>query len=155
MYPSILSGLLSWGLISHMCKISDWGQEWLWTREAQWTQTLDLGLISNRIKPIELIVYRHSALNNLHSREDSLRVRKSVSWYSAVNKWKGRSKANTCPFRPSRQSALCHRRVNSKTSTLLVILQARKRAAGASKDLLCACVGFWVVFFFQMQFRYF
>lgn len=64
MYPSILSGLFSWGLISHMCKISDWGQEWLWTREAQWTQTLDLGLISNRIKPIELIVYRHFALNN-------------------------------------------------------------------------------------------
>lgn len=64
MYPSIPSGLLSWGLISPMCKISDWGQEWLWTREPQWNQTLDLGLISNRIKPIELIVYRHFALNN-------------------------------------------------------------------------------------------
>ena len=48
-----------------MCKISDWGQEWLWTTETQWNQTLDLGLISNSIKPIELIVYRHFALNNL------------------------------------------------------------------------------------------
>lgn len=48
-----------------MWKVSDWGQDWLWTTETQWNQTLDLGLISNRIKPIELIVYRHFALNNL------------------------------------------------------------------------------------------
>ena len=42
-----------------MCKISDGGQEWLWN------QTLDLGLISNRIKPTELIVYKRFTLNNL------------------------------------------------------------------------------------------
>lgn len=63
MYPSIPSGLLSWG--RHMYKISPWGQKWLWTRETQWNQTLDLGLISNRIKPIELIVYWHFTLNHL------------------------------------------------------------------------------------------
>lgn len=57
--PSIPPGLLSWGLIRHMCKVSDRGQEWLWTRDTQWNQVLDLGLISNGIKPTELIAYRH------------------------------------------------------------------------------------------------
>ena len=81
MCPPVPSGLLSWGLIRHMCKRPDRGQEWLWTRETQWNQILDLGLISNGIKPIELIGHRHVTLQ--WPTDDALRVI-IIIWVTSV-----------------------------------------------------------------------
>lgn len=150
MYPSIPSGLLSRGLISHMCKVSDWGQDWLWTTETQWNQTLDLGLISNRIKPIELIVYRHFALNNLQLKRGRPESEKKYIMILMVTTIKEEARPLNVRFHPFHR--VCCLLWEQQSIALLVKGQAEKRAAGLSRERLCACVGVCFSFVFKCNF---
>lgn len=115
MCPSAPSGLLSWDLIRHTCKRSDWGQEWLWTRETQWNQILDLGLISNGIKPIELIGRRRGTLRQ--PTDDARRVIKIIGTTSVMGEAR-LSRVKRAILQGAAKHPLCSSEFRRKQSTV-------------------------------------